>query len=179
MMALVKAAQGPNYPADITLVISNRPKAKGLERASAAGISTLSIDHKDYPSRAAFEDALDKALRSYDIEFVACAGFMRVLTDGFVNQWAGRLINIHPSLLPKYKGLNTHARAIAAGDAHGGASVHWVVAEVDGGDVIAQDKVSIAPGETVESLAEKVLIRELELYPKALAQAVNAVTRDN
>lgn len=175
MMALVKAAQSPDYPAEITLVISNRPEAQGLRRADDAGVTAISIDHKDYESREAFEAELDAALRAHEIEFVACAGFMRVLTDWFVSRWEGRLINIHPSLLPKYKGLNTHRRAIEAGDSHGGASVHWVVTEVDGGEVIEQSKVRIDPDDTPETLATKVLKEELALYPKALKTAINSL----
>lgn len=172
MMSLVEAARSPDYPADISLVVSNRPNAQGLTRARDAGIKTIALDHKAFKSREVFEDALHKTLEDHDIEFVACAGFMRVLTDSFVSRWTGRLINIHPSLLPKYKGLHTHARAIEAGDSHGGASVHWVVTEVDGGEVIDQVKVRIETGDTPESLAEKVLAEELTLYPRALARAI-------
>ena len=175
MMALVKAAQSPDYPAEIALVISNRPEAEGLRRADDAGVTAISIDHKDYESREAFEAELDAALRAHEIEFVACAGFMRVLTDWFVSRWEGRLINIHPSLLPKYKGLHTHRRAIEAGDSHGGASVHWVVTEVDGGEVIEQSKVRVDPDDTPETLATKVLKEELKLYPKALKRAINSL----
>lgn len=175
MMALVKAAQSADYPAEIALVISNRPEAEGLRRAHDAGVTAIAIDHKDYESRDAFEVELDAALLSHEIEFVACAGFMRVLTDWFVARWEGRLINIHPSLLPKYKGLHTHRRAIEAGDSHGGASVHWVVTEVDGGEVIEQSDVPISPDDTPETLATKVLKEELSLYPKALKTAINSL----
>lgn len=175
MMALVKAAQAQDYPADIALVIANKPKAGGLRRAQDAGIPTLAIDHTDFATREAFEHALDAALRVHKIEFVACAGFMRVLTAWFVSRWDGRLINIHPSLLPKYKGLNTHKRAIEAGDAAGGASVHWVVTEVDGGAVIDQAVVPILDGDTPDMLAERVLACELVLYPRALKKAAQSM----
>lgn len=168
MMALLGAARADDYPADIQLVISNRPEADGLRKADAAGVTAIAIDHKDFDTREAFERELDAALRAHKIDFVACAGFMRVLTEWFVSRWEGRLINIHPSLLPKYKGLHTHKRAIEAGDAEGGASVHWVATEVDGGDIIDHEAVQIEADETPESLANKVLKRELVLYPRAL-----------
>lgn len=176
MIALVEAAAADSdYPANIALVISNKPTAEGLRRADACGIATIAIDHTDYDTREAFERELDAALRAHDIEFVACAGFMRVLTAWFVTRWTGRLINIHPSLLPKYKGLHTHKRAIEAGDDAGGASVHWVVTEVDGGAVIDQAVVSIIPGDTPDSLAGRVLAQELTLYPRALKKAAQSV----
>jgi len=175
MMALVEAAQAADYPADIALVISNKPEAEGLRRADAAGIAAVAIDHKAFETREAFERELDAALRAHDIEFVACAGFMRVLTAWFVSRWQGRLINIHPSLLPKYKGLHTHKRAIDAGDCAGGASVHWVVTEVDGGAVIDREEVAIVNGDTPDTLAKRVLAQELLLYPRALAIAAHDV----
>lgn len=175
MMALVEAAQAPDYPTDIALVLSNKPEAEGLRRADASGIAAVAIDHREFETREAFEQELDAALREHDIEFVACAGFMRVLTPWFVSRWEGRLINIHPSLLPKYKGLHTHKRAIEAGDPAGGASVHWVVAEVDGGAVIDQTAVPIIDGDTPDTLAKRVLARELLLYPRALKKATQSV----
>lgn len=175
MMALVDAAQAPDYPTDIALVLSNKPEAEGLRRADAAGIAAVAIDHREFETREAFERELDAALRAHEIEFVACAGFMRVLTPWFVSRWDRRLINIHPSLLPKYKGLHTHRRAIEAGDAAGGASVHWVVAEVDGGAVIDQTVVPIIDGDTPDTLARRVLACELALYPRALKKAAQSV----
>ncbi|GLQ25065.1 phosphoribosylglycinamide formyltransferase [Algimonas ampicilliniresistens] len=175
MMALVNAAQQSDYPADIRLVISNKPEAEGLRRADAAGVKALAIDHKDFETREAFERELDAALNDHNIEFVACAGFMRVLTNWFVARWDSRLINIHPSLLPKYKGLHTHRRALEAGDTVAGASVHWVVSEVDGGSVIDHETVNITPQDTEDSLMERVLARELILYPRALATAAKDV----
>lgn len=174
MMALIEAAQSETYPADIQLVISNRPEAEGLRKADAIGVTAIAIDHRDFTTRQTFEQELDAALHAHKIEFIACAGFMRVLTDWFVSRWEGRLINIHPSLLPKYKGLHTHRRAIEAGDENGGASVHWVVAEVDGGDVIDQVQVPIKSGDTEETLARRVLEQELTLYPRALKKAAES-----
>ncbi len=174
MMSLVKAAQDPDYPAEISCVISNRPDAAGLQKAATAGIDAISVDHKAFPNRRAFEEALDGALQDRDIQFIACAGFMRVLTPWFVDRWDGKLINIHPSLLPKYKGLHTHQRALEAGDSYAGATVHWVVSEVDGGDIIDQVKVPILDDDTHESLQARVLEQELNLYPKALKSAINS-----
>lgn len=175
MMVLLEASQASDYPANIVLVISNKPEAEGLRRADAAGVKAISIDHEDFNTREAFERELDAALNDHTIEFVACAGFMRVLTDWFVARWEGRLINIHPSLLPKYKGLHTHRRALEAEDTIAGASVHWVVGEVDGGSVIDQDTVEIRADETEETLTRRVLARELVLYPRALATAVRTL----
>jgi formyltetrahydrofolate-dependent phosphoribosylglycinamide formyltransferase len=175
MIALVDAAEAADYPANIVLVLSNKPKADGLTRAAVRGITTVAIDHTEFQSRESFEHALDAALREHAIDFVACAGFMRVLTPWFVSRWEGRLINIHPSLLPKYKGLHTHRRAIDAGEAVAGASVHWVVSEVDGGAVIDFETVEIKPNETAETLSAKVLIEERLLYPRALKKAARSV----
>ena len=172
MEALLQAAEGPDYPAQPVLVASNRPDAKGLETAASAGIATAFVDHKLYgKDREAFERALDAILEEAGTEIIALAGFMRVLTPWFVDKWAGRMINIHPSLLPKYKGLHTHQRAIDAGDAEGGCSVHWVSAGVDDGEVIAQARVPIQPGDTEDTLAARVLVEEHKLYPQALAIA--------
>ena len=176
MMALLDAAQGTDYPADIRLVISNRPEAEGLRKADARCIKAICIDHRDYDSRKDFEAELHAALTAHDIEFVACAGFMRILTGAFVRKWAGRMINIHPSLLPKYKGLHTHARALEAGDAKHGCSVHWVSAGVDEGEVIDQAEIDIVKGDTPDTLAAKVLEQELLLYPRALKVAIQTHT---
>ena len=172
MEALLKAAEDPAYPAKPVLVLSNRPDAKGLETAAAAGIPALAIDHKLYGrDREAFEREMDKALTEAGTEIIALAGFMRVLTPWFVSRWEGRMINIHPSLLPKYKGLDTHQRAIDAGDAEAGCTVHWVSSGVDEGEIIAQAAVPILPGDTPETLAARILPEEHRLYPLALAIA--------
>ncbi|MEQ1707743.1 MAG: phosphoribosylglycinamide formyltransferase [Terricaulis sp.] len=154
---------------EIALVISNRPDAEGLARARAAGIEALSIDHKPFGAdREAFERELDSALRARAIDIIALAGFMRVLTPYFVRAWAGRLINIHPSLLPKFPGTNTHARALEAGEREHGCSVHLVVEEVDSGEILGQARMPISPDDTPETLAARVLELEHELYPKCL-----------
>ncbi|GGX56431.1 phosphoribosylglycinamide formyltransferase [Litorimonas cladophorae] len=172
MLAIVEAAKAPDYPADICLVISNKDTAAGLDAAEAQGVTAICVDHTAYESRADFESVLDAVLREHDIEFVVCAGFMRVLSPGFVKGWAGRLINIHPSLLPKYKGLHTHKRALKAGDTEHGCTVHWVNEGVDDGEIIAQAVVPIHPGDTTDDLASRVLEQELTLYPETLAKVL-------
>lgn len=172
MQALLQAAENPDFPAKPVLVLSNRPDAKGLDTAAAAGIPALAIDHTRYgKDREAFERALDAALTQAGTEIIALAGFMRVLTPWFVTRWAGRMINIHPSLLPKYKGLHTHQRAIEAGDAEAGCTVHWVSPGVDEGAIIAQAAIPILPGDTPDTLAARILPEEHRLYPRALAIA--------
>lgn len=172
MQALLQAAENPDFPAKPVLVLSNRPDAKGLDTAAAAGIPALTIDHTRYgKDREAFERALDAALTQAGTEIIALAGFMRVLTPWFVTRWAGRMINIHPSLLPKYKGLHTHQRAIEAGDAEAGCTVHWVSPGVDEGAIIAQAAIPILPGDTPDTLAARILPEEHRLYPRALAIA--------
>ncbi len=173
MMALVEAAQLETYPAEIVGVISNRPGAAGLEKAQALNVPTAIIDHKDYETRESFEQALHKQLISVNAELVCCAGFMRVLTPWFVSNWKGRLLNIHPSLLPKYKGLKTHQRAIEAGDTETGCSVHWVTEDLDAGAVILQDSVQIMPDDTADLLAARLLPVELSLYPQALSKVAS------
>jgi phosphoribosylglycinamide formyltransferase-1 len=168
MVSLIEAASAPDFPAEIALVLSNRPDAKGLERAEAAGIATLAIDHKAFPDRESFDRALDAALVEHDIAFICLAGFMRVLSDWFVERWAGRMINIHPSLLPLYRGTQTHRRALADGVLVHGCTVHFVVPELDAGPIIAQAVVPVVPEDTEESLATRVIVQEHRLYPQAL-----------
>ena len=170
MTALIEAARAADYPAGIALVISNRPDAGGLARAAEAGIATAIVDHKAYPDRAGFEAALDARLRAAGIELVCLAGFMRVLTPWFVGRWEGRLLNIHPSLLPAFRGLDTHARALAAGVAEHGCTVHQVVADLDAGPIVAQARVKVLPGDTEAALSARVLAEEHRLYPQALAE---------
>ncbi|MCU0884536.1 MAG: phosphoribosylglycinamide formyltransferase [Beijerinckiaceae bacterium] len=173
MLALIEAAKDPAYPARPCLVLSNNPDAPGLARAAARGVPVAAVDHRPFgKDRAAFEQALDMVLREHGTEFIALAGFMRVLTDGFVGRWQGRVVNIHPSLLPLYRGLDTHARALSAGDAEHGCTVHWVVPELDAGEIIAQSRVPVLPGDDVASLAARVLAAEHALYPPALAKAI-------
>lgn len=149
----------------IMAVISNRPGVKGLDRASAADIPNIVIDHRAFQSREEFDQHLAEVITSFTPDLVVLAGFMRILTDGFVNQFIGKLINIHPSLLPAYPGLNTHQRAIEAGDSTAGATVHFVTSELDGGPAILQAAVSILPKDTAADLAARVLIVEHEIYP--------------
>lgn len=165
MQALVAGA-GDAYR--VVLVASDKPDAPGLAWAAEQGIATFAAP----PGKAAREAALDTALRNAGAEIIALAGYMRLLSDDFVAAWRGRIVNIHPSLLPKYKGLDTHARALAAGDAEAGASVHLVTEELDGGAVLGQGRVPILPGDTPETLAERVLAVEHWLYPKVLAEFV-------
>lgn len=175
MTRLLEAASMPDYPAEAVLVLSNKAGAQGLETARAQGIEAAALPHRDYDSREAFEQAMDKILRDHGIEIIALAGFMRVLTPWFVHRWEGRMVNIHPSLLPKYPGLDTHARAIEAGDVEAGCSVHWVSEGVDEGSVIAQARVPILPDDTPDTLADRVLVEEHRLYPQALKKACEQI----
>jgi phosphoribosylglycinamide formyltransferase-1 len=170
MAALVEAARDPSYPAEIVCVVSNRPEAAGLDYARSHGIATHAIDHKTFASREAFDNALNDYLQAQHLDIIACAGFMRIMTPLLIAPWAGRMINIHPSLLPLYKGLHTHERALANGDKQHGCTVHYVSQELDGGPIIMQARVPVLPGDTPETLAARVLIEEHKLYPKALAQ---------
>jgi phosphoribosylglycinamide formyltransferase-1 len=169
LQALIDASQGPDYPAEIAIVISNVPDAQGLARAKAAAIPTLTIDHKGFPSRDAFDAALDVALKEASVEILCNAGFMRLHTPGFVERWRDRHLNIHPSLLPAFRGLDTHARVIEAGCKVSGCTVHIVRSEMDQGPIVAQAAVPVLGDDTSESLAARVLEAEHRLYPHALA----------
>lgn len=172
MAALIEAANADDYPAEIVLVVSNRADAAGLAHAREQGIATALIDHRKFgDDREAFERALDETLRADRIDLVCLAGFMRILTPWFVGRWSGRLLNIHPALLPQFKGLDTHRRAIAAGAKHHGATVHFVVAEIDAGPIIAQESIEVRKDDSEAALARRVLEVEHRLYPRAL-QAV-------
>ena len=172
MAALLYAAKAADCPYELVLVASNNPDAPGLAIAEAEGIPTWSLSHKGM-NRDAFDALVDEQLHAAHAGFVALAGYMRILSDDFVAGWAGRMLNIHPSLLPKYKGLNTHQQAIEAGDSFGGCSVHVVTAKLDDGPVLAQTPVAIAPGDTAESLTERVRFAEHQLYPATLAAFVS------
>lgn len=169
MQALVAAARAPDYPADMVLVLSNRPDAAGLAWARSNGLRTLVVDHKAYSSRSAFDDALQSALETAKVELVALAGFMRLMTAAFVERWRDRMINIHPSLLPSFKGLHTHKQALAAGVRIAGCTVHFVRPEMDSGPIIAQAAVPVLSGDTPETLAARILDVEHTLYPMALS----------
>jgi len=168
MEALIRAAKAPDYPAEIVLVISNRPKAKGIELAKGYNIPVEVIDHKGFESREAFDEALNGALKNVNAQLVCNAGFKRLLTKGFVDDWHNRLLNIHPSLLPAFKGLHTHERAIEMDVKITGCSVHYVRFDMDSGPIIAQAAVPVLPNDTPETLRKKVLRAEHELYPKSL-----------
>ena len=168
MAALIEAAKKPDYPAEISVVISNRSDAGGLLVARAAGIATEVVDHTQFKDRAAFENALQSALEKFRIEIVCLAGFMRLLTANFVEKWQNRILNIHPALLPAFKGLDTHKRAIEAGAETHGATVHFVVPEMDSGPILAQAAVPVLSGDTEETLAMRVLEVEHRIYPQAL-----------
>jgi phosphoribosylglycinamide formyltransferase 1 len=169
MVALIEAARDRDFPAEIALVVSNEPTAQGLERARDAGIATVVVDHRAFgKDRGAFERALQAAIEPHRIDLVCLAGFMRLLTPWFIGQWEARLINIHPALLPSFKGLDTHARAIAAGAKQHGATVHFVVPEMDSGPIIVQEAVPVLPDDTEAALVARVLAVEHRIYPLAL-----------
>lgn len=179
MMALVEAARDKAFPAEIVCVVSNRADAKGLEYAAANGIATKVIDHKAYATREDFEAALGQYLSSMNVEGIALAGFMRVLTAQFITGWDGRMLNIHPSLLPTYKGLHTHERAIADGAKVHGCSVHLVTPELDGGPVLLQAEVPVLPNDTPDSLSARVLTEEHRIYPQALAWLATRILEES
>jgi len=169
MTALIAAAKAPDYPAAIVLVLSNLPDAAGLVHARQAEIATAVVDHRAFGAdREAFERALDARLQAQGVEIVCLAGFMRLLTPWFVKRWSGRLLNIHPALLPQFKGLHTHRRALAAGVSEHGATVHFVVPEMDAGPIILQAAVPVIAGDTEATLAARVLEVEHRIYPQAL-----------
>jgi phosphoribosylglycinamide formyltransferase-1 len=168
LQALIDAAADPAYPAEIALVISNKPDAGGLERAQAAGIATEVIPHKNFPDRESFDAALDKTLRAAGVELVCLAGFMRLLTAGFAQGWHDRLINIHPSLLPSFKGLDSHAQALRAGVRLSGCTVHFVRPEMDAGPIIVQAAVPVLDGDDEDALAARILTAEHRCYPLAV-----------
>jgi phosphoribosylglycinamide formyltransferase 1 len=175
LQALLDDVRGDSHhPATIALVISNKADAYGVERAKAAGVPTMIISHKDYPTREAFDAALHNALIAADIDMVCLAGFMRLLTAEFTQQWARRMINIHPSLLPDYKGLHTHARVLADGVGMTGCTVHYVVPEMDAGEIITQETVPVMADDTVDILQQRVHAAEHIAYPRALRMAIAA-----
>ena len=177
MAALIEAAKAPDYPAEIVLVLSNVPGAGGLATAAANGIATATVDHKAFNrNREAFEQAMQAELERHRVDIVCLAGFMRILTPWFVGQWEGRMINIHPALLPAYKGLDTHARALADGAREHGATVHFVTRGMDEGETILQEAVPVLPGDTPETLGRRVLEVEHRIYPQALRMIATEYT---
>lgn len=178
MVSLAEAARAPDYPAELALVISNIPDVAGLDRARGFGIATATVDHRPFgKDREAFERAVDELLRVNQIDLVVLAGFMRILTPWFVKRWEGRMINIHPSLLPLFKGTHTHRQALEAGVTEHGCSVHFVVPELDAGPVILQAKVPVLPNDDEELLSARVLVEEHKLYPAALAEVASGRAR--
>jgi phosphoribosylglycinamide formyltransferase-1 len=170
MEALLKAAQDPACPFEPVLVLSNKPEAAGLDKARSFGVATKAVDHKPFgKDRESFERAVDAELKAANVQLIALAGFMRVLTPWFVNEWAGRLINIHPSLLPKYPGVDTHKRCLEAGDLVHGCTVHQVTTGVDEGPVIGSAEIDVRPGDTEDALSARLLKAEHLLYPRCLA----------
>jgi phosphoribosylglycinamide formyltransferase 1 len=175
MRALAEAGRDPNYPAVVVLVASNVADAGGIIWAKAQGIAAAVVDHKQFPSREAFDAAMNAELQKHNLDLICCAGFMRIMTSVLIAPWSGRMLNIHPSLLPDYKGLHTHARAIADGRSDAGCTVHFVTEELDGGPIIAQTRVPILPDDTEETLSARVLAEEHPLYVKALAQVASSL----
>lgn len=172
MVALVRAMQSGDVPAEPVLVFSNNPSAPGLGKAESLGVPAKAINHRDYPDRESFDQAMQAELDAHGVELLCLAGFMRILSGAFVRHWEGRMINIHPSLLPKYKGLHTHQRAIDAGDSVAGCSVHLVTATLDDGPILGQREVPIIEGDTAETLAARVLVEEHKLYPEMLRRFI-------
>lgn len=168
MDALIRACEQPDFPAFVSVVISNRPDAPGLKKAEGRGIATAVVDHKKYPDRADFEKNLQKILDAYPVDLICLAGFMRILGAAFIRPWEGRIINIHPSLLPDYKGLQAHERVIADEKKESGCTVHHVIPAMDEGPVIVQKKVPVLAGDTPAMLAARVLEKEHEAYPEAV-----------
>jgi phosphoribosylglycinamide formyltransferase-1 len=177
MLSLVEAARAPDYPAEVVLVASSRPEAGGLLRAGEFGIETLAIDHRAHADRESFDAALDAAIRDRGVDLVCLAGFMRVLSGAFVERWAGRMLNIHPSLLPLFRGTHTHERALEAGVLVHGCTVHFVVPELDAGPIVGQAAVPVVPGDTPDSLAARVLAQEHAIYPRALRMVCSGEAR--
>ena len=177
MMALAAEARAADYPAEVALVISNRPEAPGLQLALAAGIRALVIDHQAYATREAFDAAVEAALTAEGIELVCHAGFMRIQTDAFAARWLGRQLNIHPSLLPSFKGLHPHKQALDAGVRIAGCTVHFVTPELDAGPIVAQAAVPVLAGDTPATLAARVLVAEHRLYPFALRLVASGQAR--
>ncbi len=176
MTALLKACEAPDYPAEVALVLSNVPNAPGLQKASALGIRTAIVDHRAYPhDREGFEAELQEKIDAADIQLICLAGFMRLLTRGFTERWRGKMINIHPSLLPAFPGLDTHARALEEGVRFHGCTVHYVSAEMDAGPIIAQAAVPVAANDTPDALAARVLQAEHRLFPHALRMVLDGV----
>lgn len=177
LQAIIDAQEAGEIGAQVCVVISNKPGVKGLERAQKHGIPTQVIDHRAYESREQFDSALCKVIDSYSPDLVVLAGFMRILTPAFTQHYLGCMLNIHPSLLPKYQGLHTHQRAIEAGDKEHGVTVHFVTAELDGGPAVIQARIPVLPNDTAENLAARVLVEEHKIYPRVIGWFANGRLR--
>lgn len=177
MSALIEASKAPDYPAEIVGVLSNRAAAPGLETAAQQGIATASLAQSKFFSREMFEDTMTQVLEGWEVDFVCLAGFMRILGEDFVNRWQGRMINIHPSLLPAYRGLDTHNRVLADGGTEHGCTVHFVTPGLDEGPAILQARIPVLPGDTAETLTARVLIEEHRIYPEALRMLASGEVR--
>lgn len=177
LAALIEACRDPKFPATIDLVFSNVETAEGLTIAAAAGIPTTALSHKSFASREEFDAAIDKALADANIELICEAGFMRIHSDGFVRKWEGRMLNIHPSLLPAFKGIRVHQQAIEAGVRISGCTVHFIVPDLDSGPIIAQAAVPVYPDDTAETLQARILVEEHKLYPAALKDVAEGSVR--
>ena len=169
MSALIEAAKAPDYPAEIVGVFSNKLDAPGLAFAHASGIATVAVSHKDFASREEFDAVIDETLANWRVDYVCLAGFMRIFSTGFAQKWTGRMLNIHPSLLPLHKGLKPQQQALDAGDAEAGCTVHWVIPDLDDGPTILQARVPVEPGDDADTLAARILVEEHKAYPQALA----------
>jgi phosphoribosylglycinamide formyltransferase-1 len=175
MSALIAAARDKDFPAEIALVLSDKPQAAGLEAARAAGIAARGLDAKAFPSKPEFEAAMTAAFAAAEVELIGLAGFMRILSPAFVERWQGRILNIHPSLLPDLRGLHTHERALAEKRAEHGCTVHFVTADLDAGPIVAQARVPVLPDDDADRLAARVLFEEHRIYPQALGAVAHAV----
>ncbi|QQR35027.1 phosphoribosylglycinamide formyltransferase [Devosia oryziradicis] len=177
MAALIDAAEAPDYPAEIVGVFSNKLDAPGLDFARDHGIPTAAVSHKDFASREAFDAVIDETLAGWNVDYVCLAGFMRIFSAGFAQKWVGRMLNIHPSLLPLHKGLKPQQQALDAGDVESGCTVHWVIPDLDDGPTILQARVPVELGDTADTLAERILVEEHKTYPRALAMVVRGEIR--
>jgi len=175
MSALIEAARNKDFPAEIALVLSDKPQAAGIRAAQLAGVAALGLDAKRFAGKPEFEAAMNVALAAAEAELICLAGFMRILSPAFVERWRGRILNIHPSLLPDLRGLQTHERALAEGRAEHGCTVHFVTADLDAGPIVAQARVPVLPGDDADRLAARVLVEEHRLYPEALATVARAI----
>ena len=177
MLSILEACEDHDYPARPVVVFSNRPDAAGLKVAQEKNIPTEIVDHKAYASREAFEEEVSQRLDNYDVDLITLAGFMRVLSDEFVEKWPERIVNIHPSLLPEYRGLHPQKRALEDGKTESGCTVHYVIPELDSGPIIGQRRVPILPGDTEDSLADRILVQEHILYPEAIKLIAESKSR--